>query len=202
VKRLLLVRHAHARSNEGGLVSCLPPGEGLSEQGLAEARALRDALRDEPVHLGVASELVRTRQTLDIALEGRDVPRLTLPGWNEIDFGSFEGGPLAAYREWAWTHEAGAGCPGDGETRGEAARRIAGVLVALGARAEETVLAVGHALPIRYVLDAADGRVPTARIAPVAHATPYRLEAAAVAAAARLLERWADAPEFASEAQP
>ena len=39
------------------------------------------------------------------------------------------------------------------------------------------MLAVSHALPIRYVLDAADGLFPAARIAHVPHATPLALDA-------------------------
>ena len=39
LRRLLLVRHGHARSNLGDHVSSVPPGEGLSEQGLRGARA-------------------------------------------------------------------------------------------------------------------------------------------------------------------
>jgi probable phosphoglycerate mutase len=203
VDQLILARHAHARSNAGGVVSCLPPGEGLSERGREEALALREALAGEPVDLGVASELERTQETLDLALGDRSVPRLVLPAWNEIHFGSFEGGPLAAYREWAWSNEAGAACPGGGESRAEAARRIAAALQALLERPERTVLAVGHALPIRYVLDASDGRFPEARIEPVGHATAHRLGAGQVAAAARSLRRWSDAPSFRpGKAQP
>jgi hypothetical protein len=55
---------------------------------------------------------------------------------------------------------------------------------------------VSHALPIRYVVDASDGAFPTARIGPVPHAEPFRLEAAAVELAAATLRRWAAAPSF------
>jgi len=58
------------------------------------------------------------------------------------------------------------------------------------------VLAVSHALPVRYVLDAADGSFPTARIARVPHATPFTLEANAVELASETLRVWAAAPRF------
>ena len=64
------------------------------------------------------------------------------------------------------------------------------------ARPEETVLAVSHALPIRYVLDAADGLFPAARIAHVPHATPLALDAEAVERAAETLRVWGTAPRF------
>jgi hypothetical protein len=64
------------------------------------------------------------------------------------------------------------------------------------ARPEEIVLLVGHALMLRYTLDAAEGLVPAARMAPVAHASPYRLDREGVARAAELLESWARAPSL------
>ena len=112
MQRLILVRHAHALSNVRDAVSCVPPGDGLSDRGVEEALALREALADDRIDLGVASELVRTQQTLELALGAREVPRLVLPEWNEIHFGRFEAGPLAAYRDWAWTSAGGCGLPG------------------------------------------------------------------------------------------
>jgi len=88
-------------------------------------------------------------------------------------------------------------CPGGGESRAEAALRVAGALDALLDRAEAVILAVSHALPIRYVVDASDGTVPTARITPVPHAEPFSLHADAVQLAATTLRAWAAAPAFA-----
>jgi hypothetical protein len=63
-------------------------------------------------------------------------------------------------------------------------------------RPEERVLLVGHALAIRYWLDAANDLVPAARMAPVDHAWPYRLVRPEVERAATLLEEWSLAPRF------
>lgn len=177
-------------------MSSVPPGEGLSEQGAEEALALREALAYEEVDLGVATRLVRTQETLELALGARTTERLVLPALDEIRFGSFEGGPLEDYRSWAWTHEPDAECPGGGESRVEAAVRVAGALDALLERAEDVVLAISHALPIRYVVDASDGTFPTARITPVPHAIPFALTSRQVADAARTLRSWASAPAF------
>jgi probable phosphoglycerate mutase len=150
----------------------------------------------EPIGLGVATRLARAQETLELALGGRDVPRLVLPELDEIGFGSFEGGALADYRTWAWSNEPDALCPGGGESRAAVAERLAVALDVLLARPEETVLAVSHALPIRYVLDAADGLFPAARIAHVPHATPLALDAEAVERAAETLRVWGTAPRF------
>jgi broad specificity phosphatase PhoE len=158
---------------------------------------LRRRLAHEPIDLGVGTRLARTQETLDLALGSRDVPRLVLPGLDEIDFGAFEGGPLAEYRAWAWTNEPDAPCPGGGESRVDAAARFAGALDTLLALTEPVVVAVSHSLPIRYVLDAADGSFPAARIAHVPHAVPHELGADAVERAAETLRAWTAAPRFA-----
>lgn len=175
----------------------MPPGEGLSEQGVGEALALRAALASSEVDVGVATPLLRTQETLELALGDRTVVRALLPSLAEIRFGAFEGGPLADYRAWAWSHAPAAECPGGGESRAEAATRIAGALDALLERPEEVVLAVSHALPIRYVVDASNGTFPTARITPVPHAEPFSLDADAVRLAAETLRAWVKAPTFA-----
>jgi probable phosphoglycerate mutase len=196
LRTLLLVRHGHARSNLDDVVSSRPPGLGLSELGVEEANRLRAALADVEIELGVATRLARTQETLAIGLGGRDVPRIVLPGLDEIGFGAYEGGPLEAYRAWAWTHEADAPCPGGGESRAEAAERFAGALEELLERPEEVVVAVSHALPVRYVLDASDGTFPSAQIGRIPHATPFALDAAGVERAAETLRDWAAAPRF------
>ena len=116
----------------------------------------------EPIQLGAATRLRRTQETLELALGGRDVERVVVPGLDEIAFGAYEGGPLAEYRTWAWASEPDVLCPGGGESRVAAAERIAEALRTLLERPEEAILAVSHALPIRYVLDAADGCFPAA----------------------------------------
>ena len=193
----MLVRHAHARTNADDAVSSTPPGAGLTEQGVAEALALREALAGPELDLGVAARLVRAQETLDLALGDREVPRLVLAGLDEIGFGAFEGGSLAAYRTWAWSHPPDAPCPGGGESRAEAAARYADALDELLARPEDVVLAVSHSLAVRYVLDAADGAFPAARVSPVGHAQPHALSADDVERAARTLGAWACAPVFA-----
>ena len=193
---LFLARHAHSTGNAEDVVNGVPPGPGLSAQGVEEARVLGRQLATEAIELGVSSQLRRAAETLAAALAGRDVPRLTEPLFDEIGFGAFEGGLLADYRAWAWEQPPGADCPGGGETRAAAAARLAEGLAALLRRSEQAILLVSHGLPVRYVLDAADGRFPEQQLAPVPHAIAYRLERQAVERAAETLAAWAARPAF------
>jgi probable phosphoglycerate mutase len=196
MKTLFLVRHASAGSNRAGTASFVVPGEGLTPEGIAQGAELRKRLADEEIDLGVATELRRTQETLELALRGRDVPTIVFPELNEIHFGTFDGGPLEAYRAWAADQSPSAPAPGGGESRAAAAARFARGVRLLLERPEAVVLHVGHALAIRYVLDAGHGLPPAARITRVEHARPYRLSADDVAAAAQLLEDWSQAPRF------
>jgi broad specificity phosphatase PhoE len=199
LERVVLVRHALAASNRDGMCSYRPPGEGLTPEGVEQARRLRAVLEGEPVELGVATQLRRTQETLELALGARAVPTLVVPELNEIDFGSFEGGLLDRYRAWAGAEQPTTPAPGGGESRAGAAARFARGLRVVLARPERLALVVGHALVVRYVLDAAAGLPPAARMAPVEHAAPVRLDATEVGAAARLLEEWSVDPNFRTE---
>jgi broad specificity phosphatase PhoE len=196
VETLLLARHGFAGSNRDDVASCTIPGEGLTPEGTEQARALGASLVDTEIALAATTELSRTRETLRLALEGREIPTVVVPELNEIHFGSFDGGPLETYRAWAAAHSPSVRTPGGGESRAEAAARFACGLRVLLACEEEPILLVGHALALRYVVDAADGLVPAARMAPVAHAQSFQLARDDVVRAASLLEAWGAAPRF------
>jgi len=196
VETLLLARHGFAGSNRDDIASCAIPGEGLTPEGVEQARTLGALLAETEIALAAATELSRTYETLRLALEGRDVPTIVVPELNEIHFGSFDGGALETYRAWAAAHSPTERAPGGGESRAAAAARFARGLRVLLGREEEGILLVGHALALRYVVDAAEGLVPAPRMARVEHAQPFRLAREDVARAAELLEAWSTAPRF------
>lgn len=196
METLLLARHAFAGSNRDDNASSAIPGEGLTPQGAGQALKLGGLLAGAEIDLGVGTQLRRTQETLELALSGRHVPTIVVPELNEIDFGSFDGGPLDRYRSWAASESPSLSAPGGGESRAAAAVRFARGLRFVSERPEAVVLVVGHALAIRYLLDAAQALPPAARMAPVEHARPYRLSAAEADAAATLLEEWSRAPHF------
>ena len=195
MQKLILARHGLAGSNRDGIASCTVPGEGLVPEGVEQARALGELL-DEAISLAATTDLARTQETLALALEGRDVPTILVPELNEIHFGSFDGGLLDAYRDWAGTRSPDERAPGEGESRADAAARFARGLRVLLGHNEAVVLLVGHALMVRYTLDAADGLVPAARMVPIEHAHPYRLDREGVERAVEVLEAWSAAPAF------
>jgi broad specificity phosphatase PhoE len=196
METLVLARHALAGSNRDGVASCRVPGEGLTSEGVRQARALGIELAGVDIALAATTELARTQETLRLALDGRDVPTLIVPELNEIRFGSFDGGLLDTYRAWAAAQSPSEQAPGGGESRADAAARFARGLRALLALDGDTVLLVGHALALRYVLDAAEGLAPAALMRPVAHARFHRLDRSGVERAAELLEEWSLAPQF------
>jgi broad specificity phosphatase PhoE len=196
METLLLVRHALAGSNRDAVASCAVPGEGLTPEGVQQARALAFELTEVDIALAATTELARTQETLRLALHGRDIPTVSVPELNEIRFGSFDGGLLDTYRAWAAAQSPSERAPGGGESRADVAARFARGLRVLLALDGDTILFVGHALALRYALDAAEGLPPAALMRPVEHAHPYRLDRAGVERAAAVLEAWSLAPQF------
>jgi len=192
METLLLTRHAESESGARGEINgdLLFPSP-LTGAGQAQARSLARSLAGEPVDLCVTSEFPRTIETAELALDGRTVPRLVLPDLNEIGFGAYEGGPLSAYREWAVAHRPEQEGPGGAEPRAEAARRFARGFRTLLAREERALLAVTHALAIRYLLS---GPAPFVESVPLA--TLHRFSRAELEAATARLEAWAEAPSW------
>jgi broad specificity phosphatase PhoE len=199
MEALLLARHGFAGSNRDGIASCEVPGEGLTPEGIEQARSLAALLESEEIAVGSATELARTQETLELALGARKVLHLVVEELNEIDFGGDADGPLDEYRAWAASRSPGERAPGGGESRADVAARFAQGLRRLLERPERVVLHIGHALALRYTVDAAQGLVPASLMAPVDHATPFRLTASQVASAAALLEEWSRAPRFRAQ---
>lgn len=196
MRRAILARHGESERSVEGLTNGDPAVRvGLTETGREEARRLGAELRGDPIDLCVTSEFERAQETADLALEGRDVPRLVLADLNDIRFGEFEGRLLVDYRAWAHTHGPEDVCPG-GESRVQTVARYVRGYRTILARPEETILVVAHGLPVRYVLDALDGRNPAAAVAQVPYAEPFRLSAEELASAVGLLEAWVRSPAW------
>jgi broad specificity phosphatase PhoE len=195
VERAYLVRHGESEFSVRGLTNGDPSvGGGLTETGRMEARQLGEALADTPLDLCAVSEFARARETAELALAGREVPRLVLGGLNDIAVGAFEGDSIEEYRGWARSHEPTEPPPGGGESRVGVVSRYVEAYRTLLRRAEPSILVVAHALTVRYVVDAARGLVPAPRVETVPYAEPFALTAAELSRALDLLAAWTRAP--------
>lgn len=194
MRRAVLARHGESEFSVRGVMNGDPGLAGpLTEDGVAQACMLGEALREMPIDLCVITEFERTRETADVALEGRDVPRLVVPELNDIHVGEFEGGLLETYRAWA-RDRSPVEIPAGGESRAGVAERFARGFRQVLDRPEETVLVVAHGLPIRYVLLAIDETEPRPVVESVDYATPYPLSRSDLEHAVERLELWVKDP--------
>jgi broad specificity phosphatase PhoE len=198
VETLILARHGESDLSACGIVNGDPARACvLTDAGRAQARRLGELVAQEPLDLCVTSAFTRTQETADLALAGRDVPRLVVPELNDIRFGDFEAGAFDEYRAWARSASPTDIPPGDGESRAACvARYVRGFRTVL-ARPEPYALVVVHGLPIRYVLNALESRPPQPILDQVPYAEPFRLSAGELAGAVDRLDAWAVAPAWA-----
>jgi broad specificity phosphatase PhoE len=197
VERALLVRHAEsvfsARGIASGRADVPCP---LSARGVVQAQALAQELTNEDIDLCVTSELERTRQTADIALADRLVPRIAVPELNDPLYGRYEGGPLDAYLAWAHANDSAVEPPGGGEQRQKLVARYAAGFRRLLERPERTILVVTHSLPAAYVLMARAGHDPAPHVPLVEYAKIHAISARELAHAVARLESWCAAPTW------
>jgi 2,3-bisphosphoglycerate-dependent phosphoglycerate mutase len=199
VERIVLARHGESELSVVGRTNGDPSvAVALTEVGREEARHLGRELAGDPIDLCVTSEFPRAQETADLALEDRDVPRLVLAELNDIRFGEFEGRLLTDYRKWAHTHGPEERAPGGGDSRAQTVGRYVAGYARLLERPEESILVVAHGLPVRYVLDAVEGRNPAAAIARVPYAEPFRLTKAELEGAVTRLRAWVLVPRWPS----
>jgi broad specificity phosphatase PhoE len=195
---VILARHGESELSLVGTVNGDPATAcALTSAGESQARRLAELIADEPIDLCVTSEFQRVRETADLALAGRDVPRLVLPELNDVRFGGFEGGTLDTYREWAASNEPTIEAPGGGESRSATVARYVRAYTAILERPEALILVVAHGLPIRYVLNALEDVDPAPLVDQVAYAEPYRLDRSALERAVARLALWAGSPAWA-----
>ena len=145
----------------------------LTEAGREEARQLGIQVAQLPFDVCVHTRFGRTRETAEIALEGRDVPFTTEPLLDDIDVGELDFAPLDEYRAWKRSHSRADPFPG-GESLDDAAARYAEGWANVLAAGADLVFVVCHEIPLRYAIngaagsDSLDGPVHDLR-----NATPY-----------------------------
>jgi probable phosphoglycerate mutase len=119
----VFARHAESTANVAQVVSSNPAHPvWLTARGKIQARQLGVQLAGIDVDLAVATRLQSTQQTVQLALEDRNVPLLIEPGLDEIDSGDLDGAPIQAYWDWEQEHRPNQRFP-HGETMSEALLR-------------------------------------------------------------------------------
>ena len=167
------MRHAETVYNVHRLVSGDPGNSAcvLSGSGVRQARSLARKLSTTPFDLCVTSEFVRTRQTADLVLGGRNVERLELPELNELAVGEFEGMPVSDFDTWVETLGGFDAVPPGGESWVQALVRWRRAYEVIAARPEKRILVIAHQTPLAVLFRALDTDRQDG--GSVGHAIPY-----------------------------
>jgi broad specificity phosphatase PhoE len=182
VRQLIVARHGDSEYSARGLLNGDPRRRcPLTATGREQARRLGKLL----------SEFERTKETADIALVGREIPRLVVPELNDHPAGAYEGRGIAEYLEWAHGASSTELIPGTAETRADVADRFARGYRLLLERPEQAIVAILHSLPISYLLSGPRRILPL-----LGYAEPAFVSAADARAAVERLERWAASPTW------
>ena len=187
---IVISRHAHSTLNEAQRVNGDPSVHvPLTETGRLEARRLGEQLASIQLGLVIHTSFGRTRETAELALDGRQVPTTVEPLLDDIKIGELEGHAIEDYRAWKRAHTRADRFPG-GESLDEAARRYARAFERLLARPERAILVVCHEIPVRYAVNGAAGSPsPDAPFHDVANATPYLFDERSLLRAVESLRR-------------
>jgi broad specificity phosphatase PhoE len=177
----LVARHGQSLFNVDKVVNGDPAlDRGLSEQGIEEAERLAGQLAALPLELVAVSPFPRALQTANIALDGREVPHLVDDDLGDVRIGELEGRSLDDYRAAPAHSNRKERFPG-GESLDEAALRYADVFERLLARNEAATLVVCHEIPVRYLVNAADGSGElNGPLQYIANAAPYLFDEASL----------------------
>ncbi len=168
---VLLSRHGLAAPPDVLLGARMDPA--LADEGLAQARALAQRLRDVRLDRVIASPQQRAHQTATAIVDGRDIAVEIDPRLMEIDYGRWEGltyeivGAHEAALLAAWEADPATVAPPGGETAASMAERSRAFLADLLAQeqpresvapgGERRVLVVAHGSLNRVLLGVALG---------------------------------------------
>jgi len=154
--RLVLVRHG-VTAHTGPLLSGRMPGVDLSEKGVDQAQAAAERLAVLQVAAVYASPIERTAQTAAYIAARLGLDVQPLPGVIEADYGDWTGGKiadLAKTDEWKVVQAAPSRAvfPGGESLRAMQARMVDALDAVVAAHANQTVVVVSHADPIKSAI--------------------------------------------------
>ncbi len=136
--RLYLVRHGETVDNAAQILQGQRQGE-LDAEGIVQAEAVRDRMKDEKIDSFVSSDLKRSFDTCSIIAAPHHKEVVTTPLLRERDWGGFTGKYIPDLKDKPW--------PEDIESLEHLKRRAADFLDFIRENyAGQTVLAVGHGI--------------------------------------------------------
>ena len=192
MRLFVLSRHAESVLNHQRRINGDPSVPApLTEHGREEAALLGLQVRSLPIDVCLHTRFGRTAETAQIAMDGRDVPIVEEPLFDDVKVGDLEGETVDQYRAWKRDHARSDRFPG-GESLVETALRYAEGYRRLLAAPYRCAVVVCHEIPIRYALNAVgesgdlDGPVHA-----IPNATPFLFDETALEKAAAGIERLA-----------
>jgi broad specificity phosphatase PhoE len=191
---VFLARHAESTLNFERRVNGDPSvAVPLTDKGREEARLLGAQLVNVEFDLCVHTRFLRTKETAELVVAGRDVPVEVEPRLDDIRVGDLEGLPIEQYREVKRELGRKQAFPG-GESLDDAARRYAEAYRDLLGRKVRRVLVVCHEIPVRYALNAAVGSdsLDGPPFHDLPNAVPFAFDGAALARAAERIAQLAE----------
>ncbi len=160
---LYFMRHGRTNYNELELCSDDPNvGVHLNQDGIAQAEAAAEQLREVRLDRIIASPLPRTRQTAKIVNQHHKLTIETHPDIADIRSG-FEGRPVDDYFAAIADDPLNARVNG-GESLLEHKRRVVGFIDWLVQQPEESILVVAHEETMRVFIACFEGNVPDERL--------------------------------------
>jgi broad specificity phosphatase PhoE len=189
MRLFVLVRHAESSANITGVVSSDPVHPvALTQLGRAQARQLGAQLADLEIDLAVCSRLLRTQQTVELALQARPVPVVIDESFDEVRTGAFDEQPIEDYWSWEKQHTESERLP-RGESVDEALTRYAVGLRRLLVRTEPVTLLVLHEFALHHIAAGGTASSSLTAHANFTYALPYLFDENALERAAAQLEK-------------
>ena len=151
--RLIVARHGESEYGRRGLANGDPTTSNpLTPEGIGQARFLGQQIREMEIETAVVTEFERTRNTAEIALEGRNVPFKVVAELNDPPQPGFDGRPLDDYFDWLNSSEWHETPPGGGESQLQSVARYLRGWRRVVEIATRPTLVVAHAFPISLAL--------------------------------------------------
>jgi broad specificity phosphatase PhoE len=181
VREAFLARHGESTASAARILNGDPAAHcPLTAKGREQARDLGRRLAGTPIDVCVVTPFARTVETADLALAGRDVPRLVLAELGDPPAGVFEGRPYAEHKAWFEEHTSDE-APSGGESHLDSLRRFRRGYARLLQLPEASLVVVAHSFVISVAVALASGPALAARVFPtVEYATAHRLDRAAL----------------------